>query len=90
MRYWPADPEIAVPPELQHLADRLGRVIAQAQQQGVIDRLPIFAPYALDQCAWLANRYAEAMPISSAEQIELLGEPDPLKRLQRVADWAAS
>lgn len=90
VRYWPADPEIAVPPELQHLADRLGRVIAQAQQQGVIDRLPIFAPYALDQCAWLANRYAEAMPISSAEQIELLGEPDPLKRLQRVADWAAS
>jgi uncharacterized protein len=88
VQYLPADPEVDVPPDLQALADRIGRVIAQAQQQHVMDRLPIFAPYALDQCGWVANRYAEAMPIESAEQIELLGELDPLRRLQRVAEMA--
>jgi hypothetical protein len=86
----PADPEVAVPPELQPLADRIGRVIAQAQQQGAMDRLPIFAPYALDQCGWVANRYAEAMPIKASDQIDLLRESDPLQRLRRVAEWAAN
>ncbi|MFM8823248.1 MAG: LON peptidase substrate-binding domain-containing protein, partial [Limnohabitans sp.] len=59
--YLPQDPEVAIPERLQPLADRLGKVIASAQQQGVMDRLPIFAPYQLDQCGWVANRYAEAM-----------------------------
>ena len=86
----PPDPEVAVPPEWQPLADRIGRVIAQAQQQGVMDRLPIFAPYALDQCGWVANRYAEAMPIKASDQIDLLRESDPLLRLRRVAEWAAN
>ncbi len=86
----PADPEVAVPPDLQHMADRIGRVIAQAQQQGVMDRLPIFAPFALDQCGWVANRYAEAMPIEASDQVDLLRESDPLQRLRRVADWSVS
>jgi hypothetical protein len=33
----------------------------------------------------LANRYAEAMPMSTAVKMELLGELDPLKRLEKVA-----
>jgi Lon protease-like protein len=84
----PADPEVPVPPELQHMADRIGRVIARAQAQKVIDRLPIFAPYALDQCGWVANRYAEAMPIELVQQVELLREADPLLRLKQVAALA--
>ena len=69
---------------LQTHADRLGKVIASAQQQGVIDKLPIFSPYLLDQCGWLANRYAEALPISAELKLKLLGELDPLKRLEEV------
>ena len=82
--YLAQDPELGVPPNLQAHADRLGKVIATAQQQGVIDKLPIFPPYHLDQCGWLANRYAEALPISAALKLQLLREPDPLQRLEAV------
>ena len=82
--YMAQDPEVDVPANLQTHADRLGRVIASAQQQGVIHKLPIFAPYHLDQCGWLANRYAEAIDVSAAVKLELLGELDPLQRLESV------
>ena len=85
--YLPQDPEVEVPLSLQAHADRLGKVIASAQQQGVLDRLPIFAPYHLDQCGWLANRYAEALPISTELKLQLLSEPDPLRRLEAVAQY---
>jgi len=85
INYLPQDPEVEVPQSFQSLANRLGKVIASAQQQGVIDQLPIFPPYHLDQCGWLANRYAEAMPLSTTVKMELLGELDPLKRLEKVA-----
>jgi Lon protease-like protein len=82
--YLAQDPEVEVPAAMQTHADRLGKVIASAQQQGVIDKLPIFAPYCLDQCGWLANRYAEAMALSPAQKQLLLKELDPLERLESV------
>jgi hypothetical protein len=62
----------------------LGKLIASAQQQGQLDRLPIFQPYFLDQCGWVANRYAEALDISSDLKMQLLCELDPFKRLERI------
>ena len=82
--YLAQDPEVELPASFQVHADRLGKVIASAQQQGVIDKLPIFAPYLLDQCGWLANRYAEALPISAELKLKLLSEQDPLKRMEEV------
>jgi len=64
-------------------------VIARAQQQGQIKKLPIFEPYLLDQCGWVANRYAEAMQLEVEKKLELLSELDPLKRLQLVDDLLA-
>ncbi|MCX7264822.1 MAG: LON peptidase substrate-binding domain-containing protein [Burkholderiales bacterium] len=78
------DPEVEVPASMQAHADQLGKVIASAQQQGVIDKLPIFAPYHLDQCGWLANRYAEAVPMSAERKLQLFSELDPLQRLESV------
>jgi hypothetical protein len=85
VKYLPQDPEVDLPSHLQSHADRLGKVIANAQKQGVIDKLPIFPPYHLDQCGWLANRYAEAMDVEADIKQQLLSEPDPLKRLEAVA-----
>ena len=82
--YLPNDPEVELPPSLQHHADRLVKVIASAQQQGQSHRLPIFKPYLLDQSGWVANRYAEAMDISPKEKLELLYELDSLKRMQKI------
>ena len=83
--YLPQDAELELPPHLQSHADRLGKVIASAQKQGVIDKLPIYPPYHLDQCGWLANRYAEAMDVEADIKQQLLSEPDPLNRLEAVA-----
>ena len=85
VNYLPQDPEIELPQHLQSHADRLGKVIATAQKQGVLERLPIFAPYHLDQCGWLANRYAESIEAEPAIKQQLLSEPDPLKRMEAVA-----
>jgi hypothetical protein len=60
-------------------------VLYTAQKQGVLDRLPIFAPYHLDQCGWLANRYAEAIAAEPDIKQKLLSEPDPQKRMEAVA-----
>jgi hypothetical protein len=38
----------------------------------------------LDQCGWVANRYAEAMNIDADKKLDLLRELEPLKRLQKV------
>lgn len=85
VKYLPQDPELELPQHLQSHADRLGKVIATAQQQGVLERLPIFAPYHLDQCGWLANRYAEAIEAEPTIKQKLLSELDPLKRMEAVA-----
>ena len=85
--YLAQDPEVEVPVSMQTHADRLGKVIATAQQKGLLDKLPIFPPYHLDQCGWVANRYAEAMPISAELKLQMLSEPDPLKRLEAVAQF---
>ena len=37
---------------------------------------------------WVANRYAEAMPLSPAIKLQLLGELDPLKRLEAVTQFS--
>jgi Lon protease-like protein len=82
--YLPDDPEVELPASLQKHADRLGQLIARAQQQGQSQGLPIFQPYLLDQCGWVANRYAEAMNIDVDKKLDLLRELEPLKRLQIV------
>jgi len=87
--YLANDPEVELPTALQKHADRLGQVIAHAQQQGQIQHLPIFQPYLLDQCGWVANRFAEAIAIDTEQKQALLRELDPLKRLQDV-DWLLS
>lgn len=78
------DLEVELPTHLEHHASRLGKIIATAQKQGQIERLPILQPYLLDQCGWVANRYAEALDISTDIKVQLLSELDPLKRLHEI------
>ena len=82
--YLPIDPELELPDSFQHYANRLGEAIATAQKLEQSHRLPIFRPYFLDQCGWVANRYAEVMDISTELKLQLLCELDPLKRMQMI------
>jgi Lon protease-like protein len=90
VEYLPEDPPVPIPPELQALANRLGRGIAQAQTDGRLSELPLQAPYRLDESGWVANRWAELLPLPAEEKLELLGEMDPLVRLRQVGQYLAT
>ena len=87
VRYLPTDTTEPIPPELQPLANMLGRLIADAQQAGARQALPILAPYRLDECGWVANRWTELLPISVGDKQQLLAEQDPVQRLHRIAGF---
>lgn len=87
VRYLPGDTAEPIPAALQPLANMLGRLIADGQQAASQQALPIFAPYRLDECGWVANRWTELLPIPSAAKQDLLAEPDPVQRLHRIAGF---
>lgn len=85
VQYLPADTPQPIPAALQPLANMLGRLIADTQQAGSEHALPIFSPYRLDECGWVANRFTELLPIPTDFKQQLLAELDPVKRLHQVA-----
>ena len=84
------DPAVAIPPSLQPLPDRLGQLIADAQRRGMQAMLPLAAPYRLDEAGWVANRWAELLPLAVPFKEHLLATHDPLKRLELVAQVVKS
>ncbi len=79
------DAAMPVPPDLQGSADALGRLIAQMQQQGIPSAMmPIGRPYKLDECAWVADRWCELLPLPAGQKQALLALRDPLQRLRIV------
>lgn len=84
VEYLAPDAAVDIPPDLDYLAQRLGRGIAQAQEDGRLQELPLLAPYRLDECGWVANRWAELLPLPAAYKHALLLESDPLTRLRAI------
>lgn len=82
----PEDKPVGIPPELQALADRLGQLIAKAQKLGREQDLTLFPPYRLDECGWVANRWAEWLPLTMEDKVALLSCDDPLQRLRQLAE----
>jgi Lon protease-like protein len=82
--YLPQDAAVELPSQWQPHANRLGQWIATAQKQGLQDRLPLFAPYQLDDCGWVANRFAEVLPMEPEQKLRLMTEVDPIKRMAAV------
>lgn len=86
VEWLPDDAPVEIPPDLLPLADQLGQVIANAQKKGREDDLPLLRPYRLDECGWVANRWAEWLPLTLGDKVALLGCDDPLQRLRDLAD----
>ena len=84
VEYLPEDLPAPIPTDLQPLANRLGKGIAQAQSDQLLDQLPLQAPYRLDECGWVANRWAELLPLPTVYKQALLQESDPLTRLRAI------
>ena len=84
VEYLAPDAAVDIPPDLEYLAQRLGRGIAQAQADGRLPELPLLAPFRLDECGWVANRWAELLPLPTIYKQALLQESDPLTRLRAI------
>ena len=83
-----ADPVIPLPDDLTHVAQQLERLIQHLQTRGLsAEQFPIAAPFALDDCGWVANRWSELLPLPSAMKYNLLALDSPLMRLELIADF---
>jgi len=67
---------------------KLGALIAELQRQGVQeDQMPFLRPHRLDECGWVANRWAEILPLPAGEKQSLLMERNPRARLDTINRW---
>ncbi|MDX3904462.1 MAG: LON peptidase substrate-binding domain-containing protein [Pigmentiphaga sp.] len=81
------DPPVPIPDFLQPSANTLGQLIAELQQNSVPETdMAIAAPFRLDECGWVAYRWAELLPLLPPQQRHLLADGNPQSRLTQVQD----
>ncbi len=83
----PYDPMVEISSAHRPLADRLAALIQHAEDNTLEDRLPFRPPYRLTDTGWVANRWADLLPLPAEEKAALLAESDCVRRLDRIADW---
>ncbi len=78
-----ADMRVKIPDELNPVASSLVTVNAQLKARG-LPGLP--EPEHFDDCGWVANRWAEMLPIQSELKQQLMQLESPMLRLELVSD----
>jgi uncharacterized protein len=82
------DASTAIPADLQLVAQALGKVIKDLQERAVpAAQMPMHPPYQLDDCAWVANRWCELLPLPTHLKQGLMQLDNPLLRLELVGDF---
>jgi hypothetical protein len=85
----PHDAAVAVPADLRHAADALRRVYTGLRARATPAPVPPDAPADYDDCAWVANRWCELLPLPLGTRHRLMALDNPLLRLELVADLLA-
>ena len=86
-RTLPTDQSVPVPDDLLPVASALARVLDTLRAQGMApEQMPIQPPYALQDCAWVANRWCDLLPMSLSQKHRLMTLDNPLLRLELVSD----
>ncbi|MGA8516212.1 MAG: LON peptidase substrate-binding domain-containing protein [Burkholderiaceae bacterium] len=80
-----ADQAVALPTELQPCASVLRRVIAQLPPQALAEPLAA-ADSRWNDCAWVANRWCELLPMPTELKQRMLELDNPVIRLELVGD----
>jgi hypothetical protein len=81
------DQAVPLQADLQKPAQALGELINAMHNQGISDEeMPMLAPYHLDDCGWVANRWCEILPMPLAQKQNMLELDSPLVRLELVND----
>ena len=82
-----SDLTVGIPTDLQKAADALGKLIQNLQGRELrADQMPLQAPYRLDDCGWVANRWCELLPMPLELKQRLKVLDNPLLRLELVCD----
>ena len=83
------DPDLAVPipSDLQNVATALSNVIDSLKaRQSPAEPLQVPTPQQLNDCAWVANRWCELLPLPAMVRHQLMALDNPLVRLELVSD----
>ncbi len=84
------DKDIPIPDELIDTSTSLENLLYTMKRQGIGEsELSVVAPYRLNDCGWVANRWAELLPISLPQKQNLLALENPLLRLELIQDELA-
>ncbi len=76
-----------IPDELKVTSSALSKIIDSMKLQGVLEsQMPFQKPYLLDDCGWVANRWAELLPLNPGQKEHLLGVENPRLRLDLILD----
>ncbi len=81
------DAPAAVPPELQSLAERLRTVLPAIVDEEGLPALPEADAACWHDAGWVANRWAERLPLGALERQRLMSLDNPVWRLELVAEW---
>ncbi|TAG32728.1 MAG: peptidase S16 [Polaromonas sp.] len=86
--YLQDDQAVTIPDDLQSTADALGKLIKTLQERGDVsaEQMPLLAPYRLDDCGWVANRWCELLPMPPELKQRLMELDNPLLRLELISD----
>jgi uncharacterized protein len=91
----PSDPSCAVETTQQKCAALLTQIVKELEQQyEQVEKagqkpfaFPVAKPYQFDDAGWVANRFAELMPIARGSKQMLLETIDPAQRLSWIYDF---
>ncbi|MEO6278256.1 LON peptidase substrate-binding domain-containing protein [Roseateles sp.] len=82
----PADIATPVPEDLRHAARQLQDLLANWRERAGPEQLPVQPPHAWDDAGWLANRWAELLPMPAGDRQRLMALDNPLLRLELAVD----
>ena len=85
----PPDATVAVPNDLQHAAKALRQVHEGLRARSANHPLPASTEVEYDDCAWVANRWCELLPLPLGTRQRLMMLDNPLVRLELVSDTLA-
>ena len=82
-----ADMAVPLPDDLKNTAQALEKLIHSLElKTGAPGRMPLQAPWRLDDCGWVANRWCELLPLPMPLKQRLMELDNPLVRLELVSD----
>ncbi|HEY0955565.1 MAG TPA: peptidase S16, partial [Roseateles sp.] len=77
---------VPVPYDLGTAVWRLQELLGEWQERMAAADLPLQPPHAWDEAGWVANRWAELLPMPLDDRQRLMAMDNPLLRLELVVD----